>query len=88
MQTSQMQNRLGNQFSGSKLNGRRGLAGSALRFNASFRPAGARRSGLIVKAEKVGGFRCVLPSHRGCTLFWNILTLTRPSLAYRLWVLI
>lgn len=56
MQTAQMQSKnLGTGFAGSKLSSRRGLAGSALRFNASFKPTAARRNGLVVRAEKVSG---------------------------------
>ena len=54
MQT-QMQNTLGTGFSGAKLGAKSSLAGSSLRFRAHFRPAGARRSAMNIRAEKVGG---------------------------------
>ena len=65
MQTAQMQNsKLRSGFAGGKLTGRRGLAGSALRFHASFRTTAARKNGLNIRAEKVGGILACLDARR------------------------
>jgi hypothetical protein len=52
---TQMQNTMGTSFSGAKLGAKPSLAGSSMRFRAQFRPAGARRSAMNIRAEKVGG---------------------------------